>query len=214
MSEMILNAEVRENSGKADARRMRRAGRIPAIIYGEIDTPASASVDAHELKMLLRKKHALINISLSGKTHRVIVRDVQYHPVSSNYLHIDFMEVKKGQKLTMAIPVTFEGTAEGVKEGGMLDVIRHEVNISVLPKDIPNEIVVNVENLVLGDTIRVEDLNAENFEILDEARDVLCRVEIPRGPAEDEEEEEEEEIDEEMAEPEVITARDTEESED
>ena len=211
MSEMILNAEIREKSGKADARRLRRAGRVPAVIYGEIDTPTSATIDAHELKMLLREKHAVINLSLNGDVHRVIVRDVQVHPVNGSVLHIDFMEVKKGQKIIMSVPVRFEGTAKGVKLGGMLDIVKHEISISVLPKDIPGEIVVNIEDLDIGEAIRVSDLAADDIELMDELNDVLCRVAMPRGPEEEEAVEEDLEG-EEAAEPEVITARDKEES--
>ncbi len=211
MSEMILNAEARKDSGKADARRLRRAGKVPAIIYGEIDAPASATIDAHELKMLLREKHAVIDLSLSGDVHQVIVRDVQVHPVNGSVLHIDFMEVKKGQKIVMSVPVRFEGTPNGVKEGGMLDIVRHEVSISVLPKDIPGEIVVNIEDMAIGDAVRVGDLPTDTIELLDELNDVLCRVAIPRA-AEEEETEAEELEGEEMAEPEVITARDKEDS--
>ena len=211
MSDMILNAEVREKSGKADARRLRRTGRVPAVIYGEIEAPASATIDAHDLNMLLREKHAVIDLSLNGDVHRVIVRDVQYHPVNGNVLHVDFMEVKKGQKIVMSVPVRFEGKPKGVKEGGMLDIVKHEVSISVLPKDIPGEIVVNIDDMAAGDAIRVEDLPIDNIELLDEPNDVLCRVAIPRGPEEEGAEEEELEG-EEMAEPEVITARDKEDS--
>ena len=212
MSEMILNAEARTDSGKADARRLRRAGKVPAIIYGEIDTPTSATIDAHKLNMLLREKHAVIDLSLSGDVHQVIVRDVQVHPVNGSVLHIDFMEVKKGQKIVMSVPVRFDGTPKGVKEGGMLDIVKHEVSISVLPKDIPGEIVVNIEELAIGEAIRVGDLPTDTIELLDELNDVLCRVAVPRGPEEEETEEEELEG-EEMAEPEVITARDKEDSE-
>ncbi len=213
MSEMILNTEIREGSGKADAGRLRRAGRIPAIIYGEIENPTSVSIDAHELNIYLREKHALINLSLEGKNHRVVVRDIQYHPVKDSITHIDFLEVKKGTKISMSVPITFEGEPLGIKEGGILDKIKHELTISVLPKDIPDEIVVNIENLEIGDSIRVEDVEIGNFEISDDPNDVLCRVAHPKAEVVVEAEEGEEEEEEEMAEPEVITARDKEEPE-
>lgn len=213
MSEMILNTEIREGSGKANAGRLRRTGRVPAIIYGEIEKPTSVSIDAHELIMYLREKHALINLSLEGKNHRVVVRDIQYHPVKGSISHIDFLEVKKGNKITMAVPITFEGSPVGVKEGGLLDKIKNDLSISVLPKDIPNEIVINVENLELGDAIRVADVKVGNFELIDDPQDVICRVAIPRVEVEVEVEEEEE-LEEDMAEPEVITARDKEDKED
>lgn len=213
MSETILKADIRSTRGKAAAGRTRRGKMVPAIIYGEIETPTSITVDDHALRLLLREKHSLMSISLEGKTHSVIVRDIQYHPVSSNILHIDFMEVKKGTKLTMTIPVAFIGKPEGLNFGGILDEIKHEVTISVLPKDIPDEIVLNVEKLNLGDSLRVEDIEEVNFELMDDPKTVLCRVEIPRAVVEEEEAEEEEITDEESAEPEVITARDKEGSE-
>lgn len=212
MSEVILNAEIREGNGKANAGRLRRTGRVPAIIYGEIENPTSISIDAHELAMYLREKHALINLTLDGKTHRVVVRDIQNHPVKGGITHIDFLEVKKGNKITMVVPITFVGSPVGVKEGGLIDKIRHELNIAVLPKDIPNEIVVNIENLELGESVRVSDVEVGNFELMDDPQDVLCRVAVPRAEVEVEVEEEEE-LEEEMAEPEVITARDKEDSE-
>jgi len=212
MSEMILNTEIREGSGKAEARRLRRTGRVPAIIYGEIENPTSVSIDAHELNMYLREKHALINLTLDGNNHRVIVRDIQHHPVKGQITHVDFLEVKKGNKISMSIPITFEGESVGVREGGILDKIKQELTISVLPKDIPDEIVVNIENLEIGDTIRVENIEAGSFEISDDLNDVLCRVAHPKAEVVVEPEEGEEE-EEEMAEPEVITARDKEESE-
>ena len=210
MTEAMLAIEQREEKGSAAARRIRRAGKVPAIIYGEIDEPLRVSIDAHQLQLTLNKKQGMLNLSYGKKKHSVVIREIQYHPVSGDILHVDFMEVKKGQKLTMTIPVKLEGTPQGVKEGGMLDVIKHEVEIEVLPKDIPDFISVNIEHMAMGDVLRVKDLAADSFDIVTEEDTMLCRVEIPRAPDE-EKVEAEEEFDEESAEPEVITARDKEE---
>ena len=210
MTEAMLAIEQREEKGSAAARRIRRAGKVPAIIYGEIDEPLRVSIDAHQLQLTLNKKQGMLNLSYGKKKHSVVIREIQYHPVSGDILHVDFMEVKKGQKLTMTIPVKLEGSPQGVKEGGMLDVIKHEVEIEVLPKDIPDFISVNIEHMAMGDVLRVKDLAADSFDIVTEEDTMLCRVEIPRAPDE-EKVEAEEEFDEESAEPEVITARDKEE---
>ena len=212
MTEVILTIEQRDQKGSAAARRLRRAGRVPAVIYGEISEPLRVSMDGHELDLMLKRKHTMMNLTLGEENHQVIIREVQYHPVNDTILHVDFMEVKKGQKLTMTIPVQFEGEPRGVKEGGILDKIRHEIEISVLPKDIRDYIIANIEDLGMGDALRVKDLEAEDYEILTDPEEVLCRVEIPRAAVE-EEVEAEEEFEEESAEPEVITARDKEESE-
>ncbi len=212
MSEAKLVAELREDHGKASARRVRRAGRVPAILYGEVKDPLALSVDAHALEMLMKKTFSTIDIEVGSKSHQVIVRDIQRHPVNDSFMHIDFMQVKKGHKISMMVDVRFEGKPKGIKEGGILDAIKHEVEISVLPKDIPGEIVVNIDDLGIGEALRVKDIKAENFELLDDPEDVLVRVEVPR--IETEEETTEEILEEEAAEPEVITAREKEESED
>ncbi len=210
MSESLLIAESREGKGKSIARRIRRAGRVPAVIYGEVKEPLNIAVDAHDLEMKLREKVSLFNLSLDGKEHPVIVRDIQYHPVKSNVLHVDFLQVKKGHKITMTVPIKLVGKSEGVKAGGILEELKREVTIEVLPKDIPDSIIVDISGLQMGDGVHVKDLLAENFEIQDDLDDFVCRVEMPRTVEETDEEAEEEE---EMAEPEVITSKEKEESE-
>ncbi len=211
MSEGIIVFEKRENKGKGAARRLRRLGRVPAVIYGEIEKSVQVSVDSHELMLALKRDHAMLNLTKGDEEHLVIVREIQRHPVKDTIIHVDFMQVKKGQKLTLSVSIKFEGKPIGIKEGGMLDEVRNEVEIEVLPKDIPNYIVINIDNLAVGESIRVKDIDANNFVVLTDAESVLCRCEIPRGMVEEEAVEGEEELDEEIAEPEVITAKDKEE---
>lgn len=209
MTETMLVCEKRAEKGKAAARRLRRTGNVPAILYGE-KNPVELMVNAHDLEMMVKQEHAVINLKVEGKEKQVIVREVQYHPVKSHILHIDFMSVAEGHKINLEIPLHFEGKAIGVKEGGMFTVSKHHLNISVMPKDIPNFIPINIENMKSGDTIRVKDIQLPNVEILEDPEDVLCRVEIPRGVEAVEEVAAEAEA---MAEPEVITARRKEEEE-
>jgi len=212
MVETILAAEKREDRGKAAARRLRRTGRIPATLYGEIKEPMALSVDAHQMEMLLRKNFSTIDLDFNGKKHQVILRDIQRHPVHDGLIHIDFMQVKKGRKINMSVNVEFVGVPNGVKVGGILDKVKHVVEISVLPKDIPEIITLNIEHLEMGDAIRVKDIPSDNFELLDDPEEVLCRIETPRV-AETPAEEEELGLEEAAEEPEVITARDKEGSE-
>ena len=158
MTETRLAIEQRSEKGKAAARRLRRSGRIPAVIYGEVKEPIPISIDDHTLTMLLKQNISTISLSLDDKKHQVIVRDIQYHPVKDTILHVDFMQVKKGHKITMSVPVRFEGKPAGVKEGGIMDMVKHEIEIAVLPKDIPDEIIANIEDLALGEAFRVKDL--------------------------------------------------------
>jgi large subunit ribosomal protein L25 len=215
MKDSVLVAERRDNKGKADARRLRRAGKVPAIIYGEVDEPTSFTVDAHELDVFLRQGHSLISIKLDGKEQQAIIREIQRHPVQSNILHVDFLGLKKGHKITLSVPINFEGKAKGLNEGGLFFSLKNDVSIEVLPKDVPDEIIINIDDLGLNESLRVKDLEKENVAFLDDPEDIICRVEIPKiveEPTEDEEAELEGE-EEESAEPEVITAKDKEESE-
>jgi large subunit ribosomal protein L25 len=209
MSETILSAEKRVGTGKSYTSKIRRAGKLPAIIYGEIEAPISLEIDAHAFELMYREKHSLITLEIEGKKHQAIIREVQRHPVRGSFLHIDFMEVKKGHKLKMSVPLVFVGAAKGVKSGGVFSETKNEINIEVLPKNIPDNVEINIENLDVGDAIRVEDIVSDTFEILDDLNDLICNVEQPKI----EEEPDEEGTDAEPAEPEVITAKDRDEEE-
>ena len=210
MSESSIVVEKRTEKGKAHVRRLRRSGRLPGVIYGEVENPQPILMDEHQFEMFLKKGHSLITLKVNGSEQRAVVREIQRHPVSGKILHVDFMVVRKGHKINMVVPVRLEGTPKGIKEGGRLYELTTDLNINVLPKDIPDEIVLNIENLSLGETLRVKDVQLEGVEFLDDPDEVICRIETPKGVEEEEEEAELMEGEEESAEPEVITARDKE----
>ncbi|NOX88947.1 MAG: 50S ribosomal protein L25 [Calditrichaeota bacterium] len=201
MTELKLAAEKREGIGKSVARKLRRGGKIPAVLYGEIEDPIKIAIDEHDLNVGLRGHHSVIVLEIDGEPHKCIIRDVQYHPVTSRILHVDFMGIKAHERIQMEIPVEFEGKPEGVKEGGIFDEIKRILEISVLPENIPDVIKINVDNLEIGQSIRIKDLQFDGFDVLGDPDDVICRVEAPRGA----EEVEEEEVEEEEMEPEVIS---------
>ena len=209
MSESSIVVEKRIEKGKSYVRRLRKNGRLPGVVYGEVEEPQPIQMDEHQFEMFLKKGHSLITLKLNGSEHRAVIREVQRHPVSGKILHVDFMVVRKGHKINMVIPVRLEGTPKGIKEGGRLYELTTDLNINVLPKDIPDELVINIEDLGLGDTIRVKDVELEGVEFLDDPDEVICRIEMPKI-AEEEGAEEEPEGEEEAAEPEVITAREKE----
>jgi len=209
MTESSIAVEKRAEKGKANVRRLRRSGKLPGVIYGEVEEPQPILMDEHQFELFLKKSHSLITLKLNGSEQRAVVREVQRHPVTGKILHVDFMVVRKGHKINMVVPVRLEGTPKGIKEGGRLYELTTDLNINVLPKDIPNEIVINIDDLSLGDTIRVKDIQLEGVEFLDDPDEVICRIEMPKI-VEEEVEEAEEEGEEETAEPEVITAREKE----
>jgi large subunit ribosomal protein L25 len=211
MADIALKIEKRKSSGKAEARRLRRTGNIPAVIYGEDQETTSLLIDVHSFEQMLKQHHTIVELDLDGNTIQTIVRDIQRHPVTGNVIHVDFYTVKKGRKLTLSVSIKYVGTAEGTKTGGIFQSAKNDLSISVLPKDIPDYIEVDISNLEVGDNIRLKDIKEENFEFLDDPEDVLCSVVAPKAIEEEEEEEELEE--EEDLEPEVITAREKDEEE-
>jgi len=205
MAEERLKVERRSESGKSFARRLRRTGRIPAVLYGEKTDSEKLSLDGHSFELFLKSGHSVLNLEFDDQEKQVIVRETQKHPVTGDVLHVDFYELQKGHKLTLTVSIDFVGTPKAVKEGGILQTIKDELEISVLPKDIPDSIAVDITNLAMGENLRVKDVKVENMEILDDPDDVICRIQIPKT---EEEEKLEEEVPEETFEPEVITARD------
>ncbi len=201
MSELKLVAEARTEVGKSVAGRLRREGKVPGILYGELKQPIPIALDAHDLAMGLREHYSVVNLNIDGKSYRCIVREVQYHPVNGKILHVDFMGIKANQEVEMEVPIEFVGKPAGVKEGGIFDEIKHTVDILVLPKNIPDVIEVNVDNLKIGDALRLKDLESDKYKILGDPEDVVCRVAAPHGVEEVAAEEEGEE----EAEPEVIS---------
>ncbi len=201
MTALKLSAEKREDTGKSAARRYRRQGKIPAILYGEDKEPVHVVIDEHDLVVGLRGHHSVINLEIDGKPHRAIVREVQYHPVTSKVLHVDFLGIQGHDKIQMEVPIRFEGKPEGVRDGGIFDEIKRTLDIEVLPENIPDEIVINVDDLKIGDAIRIKDLANDKYDVLGDPEDVICRVEAPRAAEVEETAAEEEE---ESAEPEVL----------
>jgi large subunit ribosomal protein L25 len=202
MAEAFLVTEKRTEKGKAAARRFRRNGKVPAILYGDV-TPVSLTVNERELERLMKTEQSVINLKLDDQDTQVILREVQYHPVKGRIIHVDFLALAAGHRIDLEVPIHFEGKAAGVKEGGIFTEVKRQLNISVLPKDIPAFLSVQIDNLKMGDTLRVKDVRYENIEILDDSEEVLCKVEQPKtaeaveaAPAEEG-----------AAEPEVITAR-------
>jgi len=164
--EATLQAEKRDGRGKNEARRLRATGRIPAVVYGtEKGKATEISVDP---KMLLRILHSeagvnsLIGLQLDGSDTRVLVKEYQLDPIDHKLLHADFYQVAMDKKLTVTVPIVMKGEAKGVKQqGGIVDFVHREIEIECLPGDIPENITVDISELMLNQGIRVRDLATE-----------------------------------------------------
>ena len=156
----VLTAAARERVGKGSAREARRQGKIPAVIYGDKKSPASITL---ERKLLVRHLelggffNTLFDIELDGKLNRVLPRDVQLHPVTDVPVHIDFLRVSSTTRISVEVPVEFKGEDEspGLKTGGVLNVVRYNVEVSCTPDLIPTSLVLNLSGAEIGDSLHI-----------------------------------------------------------
>jgi large subunit ribosomal protein L25 len=161
MSDVLtLAAEARDRAGKGASRAVRREGRVPCVIYGNKEAALPIHVEAKRLVKLLSSGHfmnSVIELELDGKVHRTLPRDVQFHPVSDRPIHVDFLRVSADSLITVNVPVRFENedASPGLKRGGVLNVVRHEVEIRCPADAIPDDIVVDVSGFDVGDSIHI-----------------------------------------------------------
>ena len=157
---LTLPAETRERAGKGASRALRREGRVPAVIYGGKEEPITIHVEAKELVRQLMIGHfmnSIVMIEVGGKTVRTLPKDVAFHPVSDRPIHVDFLRLSKDAKIDVAVPVVFinEEASPGLKKGGVLNVVRHELELVCDADKIPTEIEIDVTGLDVGDSIHI-----------------------------------------------------------
>jgi large subunit ribosomal protein L25 len=182
MSEYQLAAEPRTDTGKGPARRARAAGRVPAVLYGHGIAPEHLSVDAREFGQALRTggANALLQVALNGSTHLALAREIQRHPVRGTYIHVDFLVVRRGEKVTVLVPVRLTGSAPGVVQGGILDQDLHQLNVEAEVTAVPESIDADVSGLSVGDVLRVSELRVPSgATILDDPEASVVSVVAP-----------------------------------
>jgi large subunit ribosomal protein L25 len=169
--EAVLDAAKRNTKGKNEARRLRAAGRLPAVVYGaqkagDAPAPESVSVDPKPFLRILHSASAfntLITLKIEGGGEaRVLAKNVQLDPITHHPLHADFYRVNMDRKIQVTVPIVLKGESRGVKvDGGMLDFVHREIVVEVLPANIPDSMVVDITNLGIGDSVHVRDLTAD-----------------------------------------------------
>src|SRR5215510_3760108 len=155
-----LSAELRERAGKGPARTTRRAGRVPGVIYGNHEAPTLISMEPKELDREIHKTGfytTLFDVKIDGEAHRVLPRDVQFDPVTDRAVHADFMRVTDRTRVRVHVPVSFmnEGLSPGIKRGGVLNIVRHEIDVVCEAGNIPHSIIVDVEGRDIGDSMHI-----------------------------------------------------------
>jgi large subunit ribosomal protein L25 len=158
----LLEAQQRDAGTKNDARRVRREGKIPAVVYGAGKQAMPVSVDPRQVSRILHSAtghNTVFDLALDGERTKAMIVDWQYEPIKGSLLHIDLKRIAMDQKLRVNVPIELVGEPAGVKQqGGILEQIAREVEVECLPGDIPNEIELNVSELVFGTVLRVSDL--------------------------------------------------------
>jgi len=192
-----IAAERRERAGKGAARATRRAGRVPAVIYGNKQDPVMISVDPVELKKLIRGGaffSRVYEINVDGDKHRTLARDLQQHPVTDAPIHVDFMRFSATTRVNVDVQVIFENEemSPGLKRGGVLNVVRHQIELICKPDAIPEQITVDVGELEIGDSVHISDVSIpEDAELTITDRDfTIATIAAPSALAAEEEEEE------------------------
>jgi len=193
MKTVSLSGSPRESVGKKDAKKQRREGKIPCILYGGKEQLAFTLGELDFNKLIFTSEVYLLNLDLNGKEHLAILQDVQYHPVTDKVLHADFLEVKENKPITVKLPVEFFGDVPGVIAGGRLIRKMRKVIVRGLASEMPDLVRVDMSKLNIGDNIKIKDLKSGNLVFLDHENAVVVLVKAARALEELETEEEEEE---------------------
>lgn len=183
---MIVNlkADFYAPEAKSDVKRVRRAGKIPGILYGHKEKSRRVILDKKEFSEVLETLHkeaVTINLQVEKKEYLCVIKSIQHNPVTDELLHIDFQHIHKGEKIKALVPIHLVGEAPGIKQGGMLDVHLHEVRVRCLPADIPSHIDVDVSSLDLGNTIHLSEIHVPKVDFDTKTDTAIVSVLIPRA---------------------------------
>ncbi len=179
-----LAVSTRTDGGSRASRRLRRAGRVPGVLYGGGDEPLSFDVDARELRLALARAGAVVDLSVDGgKATPAVLKEAQRHPVRGETVHVDLLRVRLDRPIHAVVPLELTGVDDspGVREGGIMEQPIRELNVEALPTAIPEAIVHDVSELQIGDTLTLQAVSApDGVTLLDEAETMLATVSAPR----------------------------------
>ena len=196
MSDVTLSVEPRTLFGSGPSGRYRREGKVPATVYGLDSDPQSVLCNGRELERILHGAsgaNTLITLNLSDGDALALARQIQRHATRGDLVHVDFVRISRNIAVAAEVPLHLEGEAPGARQGGLLEQLLFSVTVEAMPGNIPNELVIDVSTLELGDQIHVSDLKvATGVEIQQEADALVAQVAIPRGLGDEEEGEGEE----------------------
>ncbi|MCF2737888.1 50S ribosomal protein L25/general stress protein Ctc [Bacteroides caecigallinarum] len=188
MKSIEIKGSLRTETGKKATRDLRKNNSVPCVLYGLNKDENGNQVATHftvtndGLRNLVYTPHIyVVDLNIDGKIVTAIMKDIQFHPVTDNILHVDFLQIDESNPIVMEVPVKLEGLAEGVKAGGKLALQVRKLKVKALYNLIPERLVVDVTNLGLGKTIKVGELNYEGLQILNAKEAVVCAVKLTRA---------------------------------
>ena len=181
MKTISVKATKRADFGKKAAKAIRREGLVPCVLSGNGET-ISFTIDPRDIKPLIYTPNSyLVEFDIEGQVEKAVLREAQFHPVREEILHLDFFRVAAGKPVAISVPVRLSGSAEGVKVGGKLVSSARKLTISALEENLPDEIVVDITKLGVGQTIFVGDLQMENIQFVSPATTAICAVRVTRA---------------------------------
>jgi large subunit ribosomal protein L25 len=185
MKSVSLSGSLRENVGKKDAKGHRRQGQIPCVMYGGKEQIHFVANEKELMKVMHTPVVTLFDLTVGAKKYSTIVQDVQYHPVTDRLLHVDFKEILPDHPVTIGVPIHVTGTAPGVLRGGKLVKKMRKLTIKALVQHLPDEVVVSIDTLDIGQTMKVSDMTLENVLFLDAPSSVIVSVRTARTVVEE-----------------------------
>lgn len=188
MKQISINGTARTELGKKAAKAIRNSGNVPCVLYGEKKDANGQpeaihfTVSEKEINKLIYTPHIyLVDINIDGEDHKGILKEVQFHPVKDNVLHVDFLEVHAEKPIVMGVPIAPQGLAEGVRAGGRLITMVRKLNVKALYSAIPEKLNIDVTALQLGKSIKIGDLHFENLELVTPKEVIVCTVKMTRA---------------------------------
>ena len=188
MKEISVSGQKRATTGKKAAKELRKEGLVPCNLYGEkkndkgLPEAVAFAIPAAQLRKVVYTPHVyVVNLTIDGEAHKAVMKELQFHPTTDALLHIDFYEVNETKPITIGIPVKLNGLAQGVRDGGKLNLSIRKINVTAPYKQIPEILNIDVTDLQLGKAIKVGALSFEGLEIATSPEVVVCSVKATRA---------------------------------
>ncbi len=181
MKKVSVSGSLRENVGKKDAKRLRREGNVPCVVYGGKEQIQFFTSEKSFKDIVFTPDACIVKLDIGGKKMEAVLQDIQYHPVTDKVIHADFMEIFPDKPVKMTIPIKITGSSPGVIAGGKMLIKRRRLNVIALPELLPAEIIIDISKLEINDSVVVGEIELENISLLDPENSVIVLIKSARA---------------------------------